>query len=117
MASQPCCPVFWNLDLSQLPAFYLSTFTFWRAVAGIAPYRAYLRRMFAEDVPDYKFSGLAWLFMGVANSDATLYDDEFQEYLKTYPKQVGWPCRLYIASPSRQLQKYTVAGKMKIVLS
>ena len=56
---------------------------------GIAPYRAYLRRMFAEDVPDYKFNGLAWLFMGVANSDATLYDDEFQELLKTYPKQVG----------------------------
>ena len=55
---------------------------------GIAPYRAYLRRMFSEDVPGYKFSGLAWLFMGVANSDATLYDDEFQEILKTYPKQV-----------------------------
>ena len=55
---------------------------------GIAPYRAYLRRMFMEDVPNYKFTGLAWLFMGVANSDATLYDDEFQEILKKYPKQV-----------------------------
>lgn len=55
---------------------------------GIAPYRAYLRRMFMEDVPDYKFTGLAWLFMGVANSDAKLYDDEFQAILKKYPKQV-----------------------------
>ena len=56
---------------------------------GIAPYRAYLRRMFMEDVPNYKFTGLAWLFMGVANSDARLYDDEFQAISKKYPKQVG----------------------------
>ena len=55
---------------------------------GIAPYRAYLRRMFMEDIPDYKFTGLAWLFMGVANSDAKLYDDEFQAIAKKYPKQV-----------------------------
>ena len=25
------------------------------------------------------YSGLAWLFLGVANSDALLYDDEWQE--------------------------------------
>lgn len=75
---------------------------------GIAPYRAYLRRMFAEDVPDYKFSGLAWLFMGVANSDATLYDDEFQEYLKTYPKQFRLDYAL-----SRE-QKNKSGGKMYI---
>ena len=55
---------------------------------GIAPYRAYLRRMFMEEVPDYKFTGLAWLFMGVANSDAKLYDDEFQAIAKKHPKQV-----------------------------
>ena len=35
-------------------------------------------------------SGLAWLFMGVANSDAKLYDDELQEILGTYPDQVGF---------------------------
>jgi hypothetical protein len=34
-------------------------------------------------------TGLAWLFMGVANSDAKLYDDELQEILATYPDQVG----------------------------
>ncbi|KAK9821429.1 hypothetical protein WJX81_004737 [Elliptochloris bilobata] len=54
---------------------------------GIAPYRSFLRRMFLEDVPNYKFTGLAWLFMGVANSDAKLYDDEFQDILNTYPDQ------------------------------
>jgi ferredoxin--NADP+ reductase len=55
---------------------------------GIAPYRGYLRRMFMEDVPNFKFTGLAWLFMGVANSDAKLYDDEFQAILQNNPKQV-----------------------------
>ena len=62
---------------------------------GIAPYRAFLRRMFVEDVPNYRFSGLAWLFMGVANSDAKLYDDEFQEILNTYPDQARTVSRVY----------------------
>ena len=53
---------------------------------GIAPYRSFLRRLFVEKTPfaaDYK--GIAWLFLGVANSDALLYDDEWQEVLKTNP--------------------------------
>ena len=57
--------------------------------SGIAPYRAFWRRFFLEDVPNYKFGGLAWLFMGVANSDAKLYDDELQMLVKEYPKQVS----------------------------
>jgi ferredoxin--NADP+ reductase len=52
---------------------------------GIAPYRGYLRRMFMESVPKYKFNGLAWLFLGVANSDSLLYDSEFSKYLEDYP--------------------------------
>ena len=52
---------------------------------GVAPYRGYLRRMFMEDVPNYRFGGLAWLFLGVANSDSLLYDEEFTSYLKQYP--------------------------------
>merc|ERR1711878_118696 len=47
---------------------------------GIAPYRGFIRRLFAEDTPAAKaYKGEAWLFLGVANSDALLYDDEFQE--------------------------------------
>jgi sulfite reductase alpha subunit-like flavoprotein len=45
---------------------------------GIAPFRAFWRRCFYENVPNYKFTGLFWLFMGVANSDSKLYDDELQ---------------------------------------
>lgn len=52
---------------------------------GVAPYRAYLRRMFMEDVPTYRFGGLAWLFLGVANNDSLLYDNEFTSYLRDYP--------------------------------
>merc|ERR1712216_349433 len=53
---------------------------------GIAPYRSFIRRLFVESTPygaDYK--GLAWLFLGVANTDALLYDDEWQEVLKAKP--------------------------------
>jgi ferredoxin--NADP+ reductase len=31
------------------------------------------------------YNGQAWLFLGVANSDALLYDDEWQDVLKEYP--------------------------------
>merc|ERR1712127_262439 len=44
------------------------------------------RRLFVEDTPygsDYK--GLAWLFLGVANTDALLYDDEWQSVLTNFP--------------------------------
>jgi len=53
---------------------------------GIAPYRSFLRRMFTEKTPyGEAFKGLAWLFLGVANTDALLYDDEWQTMLKSYP--------------------------------
>jgi len=53
---------------------------------GIAPFRGFVRRLFAENTPAAKaYKGQAWLFLGVANSDALLYDDEFQEAKKEYP--------------------------------
>jgi ferredoxin--NADP+ reductase len=53
---------------------------------GIAPYRGFIRRLFVEDTPAAKaYKGTAWLFLGVANSDALLYDDEWQEVKKKYP--------------------------------
>ena len=35
--------------------------------------------------PDQDYKGLAWLFLGVANSDALLYDDEWQPIVKNFP--------------------------------
>ena len=47
---------------------------------GIAPYRGFIRRLFMEETPAREaYAGEAWLFLGVANSDALLYDDEWQE--------------------------------------
>jgi len=53
---------------------------------GIAPYRSFIRRLFVEKTPyGGVYKGLAWLFLGVANTDALLYDDEWQTVLKKYP--------------------------------
>merc|ERR1712071_415473 len=53
---------------------------------GIAPYRGFIRRLFLEDTPaGQAYKGEAWLFLGVANSDALLYDDEWQSVLKSHP--------------------------------
>merc|ERR1711871_205600 len=53
---------------------------------GIAPYRGFIRRLFTEVTPAGEaYKGLAWLFLGVANSEALLYDDEWQTVLKSHP--------------------------------
>jgi hypothetical protein len=45
-----------------------------------------LSLLFAEETPAAAaYKGQAWLFLGVANSDALLYDDEFQEAKKKNP--------------------------------
>ena len=55
---------------------------------GIAPYRGFIRRLFVEKTPAAEaYKGQAWLFLGVANSDALLYDDEWQEVKEKYPDQ------------------------------
>lgn len=56
---------------------------------GIAPYRGFIRRLFNEKTPAAKaYKGEAWLFLGVANSDALLYDDEFQEAKSRFPENL-----------------------------
>merc|ERR1719484_531844 len=53
---------------------------------GIAPYRGFIRRLFTEKTPyGADFKGLAWLFLGVANSDALLYDEDWQKVKKDFP--------------------------------
>lgn len=46
---------------------------------GIAPFRGYLWKMFFEKHPDYKFNGLAWLFLGVPTSSSLIYKEEFEK--------------------------------------
>jgi ferredoxin--NADP+ reductase len=54
---------------------------------GIAPFRAYLWRMFKEgDLnPDYNFKGLAWLFFGIPTTPNILYKEELEKLTQDYP--------------------------------
>jgi len=76
---------------------------------GIAPFRGFIRRLFFEKTPAAKaYKGQAWLFLGVANSDALLYDDEFQEAKSKFPDNF----RLDYALSREQTNKK--GGKMYI---
>jgi len=52
---------------------------------GIAPFRAYLWRLFKETHEDYKFKGFAWLIFGVATSANILYKEELEQLQQQYP--------------------------------
>lgn len=79
---------------------------------GIAPMRAYLRRMFDPGEraknPGYAFRGKAWLFMGVPTTPNLLYEEEFQSYLSAYPEHFR-----YTKAVSRE-QKNSAGGRMYI---
>jgi len=52
---------------------------------GIAPFRAYLWRMFKETHEEYKFNGLAWLVFGIPTTPNILYKEELEELQQKYP--------------------------------
>jgi len=52
---------------------------------GIAPFRAYLRRMFQEKHEDYKFNGLAWLIFGVPYTENILYKEDLEKLQEEFP--------------------------------
>ncbi|KAJ6398328.1 hypothetical protein OIU77_019181 [Salix suchowensis] len=52
---------------------------------GIAPFRSFLWKMFFEKHDDYKFNGLAWLFLGVPTSSSLLYKEEFEKMKEISP--------------------------------
>ncbi|MEM6503578.1 MAG: ferredoxin-NADP reductase [Cyanobacteria bacterium P01_C01_bin.89] len=75
---------------------------------GIAPFRAFLWRMFKENNPGYKFDGLAWLFFGIPYSANILYKDDLEKMQAENPDNM----RLTYAI-SRE-QKTESGGKMYI---
>lgn len=79
---------------------------------GIAPMRAYLRRMFEPEEraknPAYQFRGKAWLIMGVPKTPNLLYEDDFQRYLAEYPENFR-----YTKAISREQQNPS-GGRMYI---
>ncbi|MGC1309703.1 MAG: ferredoxin-NADP reductase [Phormidesmis sp.] len=56
---------------------------------GIAPFRAYLWRMFKDNEraanPDYQFNGKAWLIFGIPKTENILYKEELEEIQEKYP--------------------------------
>jgi ferredoxin--NADP+ reductase len=95
-----------------LPEDPNSTIIMMATGTGIAPFRAYLWRMFKENEraanPDYQFKGLAWLVFGVATTPNILYKQELEEIEAQYPDNF----RLSYAI-SRE-QKNAEGGKMYI---
>lgn len=79
---------------------------------GIAPFRAYLWRMFKDKEraanPDYPFKGNAWLIFGIPKTENILYKDELEEIQEKYPDNF----RLTYAI-SRE-QKNSEGGRMYI---
>lgn len=75
---------------------------------GIAPFRAYLWRMFKEQHEDYKFKGLAWLIFGIPKTPNILYKEELEELAQKHPDNF----RLTYAI-SRE-QKNADGGKMYV---
>ncbi len=61
---------------------------------GIAPFRAYLWRMFKEGErklnPEYQFKGLAWLFFGIPKTENILYKEELEQIEAQYPDNFRW---------------------------
>ena len=58
---------------------------------GIAPFRAYLWRMFKEEErqinQDYVFKGFAWLIFGIPTTPNILYKEELEALQEQYPEQ------------------------------
>ena len=78
---------------------------------GIAPMRAYLRRMFEpteREKNNWNFKGKAWLFMGAPKSANLLYEEDLQRYLSNYPENFK-----YTKAISRE-QQNSKGGRMYI---
>ena len=78
---------------------------------GIAPMRAYLRRMFEPteiEKHQWNFKGKAWLFMGAPKTANLLYDADFEHYKSKFPENLR-----YTKAISRE-QKNTKGGRMYI---
>ncbi|XP_062086413.1 ferredoxin--NADP reductase, root isozyme, chloroplastic-like [Humulus lupulus] len=73
--------------------------------AGIAPFKAHLRRFFKEDIPTFKFSGLAWLL-----DDSGLYKDEFEQYRRDCPENFLYQMTTLTSNQARDMLQLLIGG-------
>ncbi len=81
---------------------------------GIAPFRAFLWRMFKEQHlnPDYQFKGLAWLFFGVTNDASILYKADLEWLAYKYPKNFRLNFALSREQTTKDGKKMYVQNRM-----
>merc|ERR1719159_253853 len=84
---------------------------------GIAPMRSYMRLLFSDKAGEAadgsrKFTGLAWLFMGVPYSKSLLYDDEHTDYKTKYPDQFKYDYAVSREDKNAAGQKMYIQTKM-----
>merc|ERR1719335_1766333 len=84
---------------------------------GIAPMRSYMRLLFSDKAGEAadgsrKFTGLAWLFMGVPYSKSLLYDDEHTDYKTKYPDNFRFDYAVSREDKNAAGQKMYIQTKM-----
>ncbi len=68
-----------------LPADETATIIMMATGTGIAPFRAFLWRMFKEQHENYQFRGLAWLIFGVPKTANILYKEDLEKLAAEFP--------------------------------
>jgi len=79
---------------------------------GIAPFRSFLRKLFHDKATKGKFTGLAWLFLGVPTTGAVLYDDEWKVMRESYPDQFRYDYAISNEMTTKDGQPMYVQHKM-----
>lgn len=80
---------------------------------GVAPFRAFMRRVFSENNPDLQFNGNMWLFLGVPTSSTLLYQEEFEEMKANYPKKLRLDYAISREQTNADGQKMYLQNRMK----
>lgn len=76
--------------------------------------RSFIKRMFVEQTPYAKdFKGLAWLFLGVANTDALLYDDDWKAIQAANPDQFRYDVALSREQTNKDGGKMYIQDKVE----
>jgi ferredoxin--NADP+ reductase len=80
---------------------------------GIAPFRAFLRRLFLENtVAKQMYQGQAWLILGVSVTGGLLYADEFERMQQ--PSNTNWSGQLRVDYAISREMKNQQGGKLYV---
>jgi ferredoxin--NADP+ reductase len=81
---------------------------------GIAPFRAFLWRMFKEQHihTDYQFNGLAWLFFGVPTDSTVLYKPDLEWLAYRHKKHFRYDVAISREQKNAQGEKMYIQNRM-----